>query len=409
MSARRSFVVYLYGPVLALWAASWNFRLSVLLSWSPVEPVWLATGLFVLAVAHRLTRPVVVPPGVLLPLVLVTLSFLPGAIVAGDGGYAPEKIATLLLVILPAVMGAVLLLDSREALVSWLASLAVLGVVVAVACQVVAGASPDSRLTLPTVETIATARPVGAACVVLLLAAFSSSGRLLLAAAPTVLCVVVLVHIGSRGPAVYVIVSTLLAVLVCRYFRRHRRLALLGTAAAAAAAYGYALGDGGAGGSRIIGSARDGFSDEVRGELLRSALGLGLSHPWGIGWGEFGRLSPIGVEVANSQGVAYAHNLFAEAWAEGGVVALVGMVVLVVAAGRRILAQSRTVGGALLFGTFCYWLLNAQVSSDLVGNKFLWITLAAGLVAGRSLGRDAGAGTPPGVAAPQRRMPSQSS
>ena len=93
------------------------------------------------------------------------------------------------------------------------------------------------------------------------------------------------------------------------------------------------------------------------------------------------RRTATAVEIANAQGVAYAHNAFAEAFSEGGVLALLAFGLVVVLALLRLQRLSSQPYEAVVLGTVVYWLLNAQVSSDLVGNRFMWISLACGLAA----------------------------
>jgi O-antigen ligase len=81
--------------------------------------------------------------------------------------------------------------------------------------------------------------------------------------------------------------------------------------------------------------------------------------------------------------VAYAHNAFAEAFAEGGVLALLAFAVVVVLAVGRLWRLADHPQEAIVWGTAVYWVLNAMVSSDLVGNRFMWISLACGLAAYR--------------------------
>jgi hypothetical protein len=62
-------------------------------------------------------------------------------------------------------------------------------------------------------------------------------------------------------------------------------------------------------------------------------------------------------------------------------------VVVVGLALTRLQRLSVDVTGAAVFGTAIYWLLNAQVSSDMVGNRFMWISLACGLASYADLSR----------------------
>jgi hypothetical protein len=373
---------WLYGLALAFWASSWNLRLSILMAWMPVEPMWVASFTVALCVVHRFGRPLTLSTTVAGPLLLLVLGFLPGALNSDDAGYGPTKVATMIFVILPVVLAATVLLDSPEARRGWLVAQALLGTTVAVAALASNGSHVAiERFTLDTVETISTARPIGAAVVILVLLALTSWRHNWWALPFAALNGVVLVYVGSRGPALYALLTVAIVVVVARFFTRRRARPLLIVGAVSVLAYGFALVDGGAGGLRIVSSVRTDLYDVGREQLMASAIHLGLAHPMGIGWGDFARDSPVGRELANAQGVAYAHNSFAESFSEGGILALLAFVVVVVLVLTRLWRLSEGADGALVLGTTVYWLLNAQVSSDFVGNRFMWIAIACGLAA----------------------------
>ncbi len=373
----------LYALALALWASSWNLRLSVLMAWMPVEPVWVGSAAVVLCVVHRCGQPLRVPGAVAGPVLLLVVSFLPGALLSSGVGYGPGKVASMVLVLLPVVCAAIVLLDSAEARRCWLVAQALTGGAVAVAALEFhdpAGVLEPGRFTLATVDTISSARLIGVAMVVLLLIGLTSWRRrwwaLVLAAASAM----VLVHVGSRGPFLSALISVGLVVLVGRCFARRRHQLVLVAVGASAVVFRYALQGGGSGGQRISSSLESGFTDDLRSRLLDDAIRLGAGHPLGIGWGDFAQASRPGREIAN-QGVAYPHNVFAEAFSEGGALALIGLILVIVLALVRLQRLSQDPLEAALLGTVLYWLLNAQVSSDFIGNRFMWIALACGLAA----------------------------
>lgn len=387
MSRRRRIrtAPWIYGLALAFWASSWNLRLSVLMAWMPVEPVWVASFLLALCVVHRLGQPLTIDITVLAPLLILVLGFLPGALQSDSTGYGPEKVATMIFVTLPVVLAAIVLLDTREARRGWLLAQALVGTTVAVtAVASNFGQVLSDRFTLATVDTISTARPAGAAVVILLLLALASWRHSWWALPFAALNGVVLVYVGSRGPALYALMTVVVIVVVARCFAGRRSRLLLVVLAGSGLAYGYALADGGTGGTRIVESLENDLYDETRGKLIASAIDLGQAHPMGIGWGDFAQDSRVGHELANAQGVAYAHNVFAEAFSEGGFIALLAFAVVVVVALVRLWRLSDGPQGALVLGTAVYWLLNAQVSYDFVGNRFMWIAIACGLAASSS-------------------------
>lgn len=383
---------WLYAAALVLWASSWNLRLSVLMAWMPVEPVWVGTAAVALCVVHRWGQPLRLPRAVLGPVLVLAVGFLPGALLSSGTGYGPSKVAAMLFVLLPVTCAAVVLLDSAPARRAWVSAQAVVGVVVALAAlgfHDPTRVNEPGRFTLATVDTISTARLIGVAVVVLLLLGLTSWRRRWWALVLAAVSAMVLVQVGSRGPLLAALLSVVLVVLVARGFRRRRLLLLLVAGAAGAGIFRYALADGGEGGRRIVASLGSGFADGVRARLLADAVRLGTEHPLGIGWGDFAGESSAGRAIAN-QGVAYAHNVFAEAFSEGGPPALLALVLVVLVALWRLQRLTDDPAEAVVLGTFVYWVLNAQVSNDIVGNRFLWIALACAVAAQvPSKGRDA--------------------
>jgi O-antigen ligase len=373
-----------YALALALWASSWNLRLSVLMDWSPIEPVWIGTAAVVLCAVHRCGQPLRLAGAVTGPILLLAVGFVPGALLSSGQDYGLDKLTSMTFVLFPVVLAATALLDSSEARRGWVWVQLLVGVAVAVAALEFHDPTnllEPGRFTLATVDTISSARLVGVAVVVFLLLGLGSLKRswwaLPLAAAGGA----VLVHIGSRGPVLAVLVTVVVVVLVGRCFARYRIVFVLVLLAGSVAAFRLALVAGGSGGKRIIDSLESGFSDGVRARLLNDAVRLGTAHPLGIGWGDFAQDSKVGRSIANEQLVSYAHNVFAEAFSEGGVLALLAFALVVVLALWRLQQLTSDPMEAVVLGTVLYWVLNAQVSSDFVGNRFMWIALACGVAA----------------------------
>lgn len=381
--SRRSAVTrwhpWVYAFVLAFWAASWDLRFSVLLSWMPIEPIRVASFALALCVVHRCGQPFQTRwSGAWLALTILVVGFLPGALESGSAGYAPDKVAALLLIVLPVLVASVVLLDTRAARWAWVWAQLVVGV------GVVVGAVSSShdyflepgRFSLATVNTVATGRLVGAAVVVLLLLAVTTRKHRWWALIGAAGCGMVLVQVGSRGPLLFALVAVVLVLLFARCLAGGRAGPLLAAGCVAGAAYVYALLAGGEGGQRVLGSLGNGLVDPIRGQLLSDAVEAGTAHLWGVGWGDFLDYSRTARSIANDRGVSYAHNAFAEAFSEGGVIALAAFAVFVVLAVMRLQRLTADSQDALVWGTLVYWLLNAMVSLDFVGNRFMWIALA---------------------------------
>lgn len=109
-------------------------------------------------------------------------------------------------------------------------------------------------------------------------------------------------------------------------------------------------------------------ADVSRLTYFRTAWEAGLQAPLGNGWATF-------PEAIGFAGIAYPHNIFLEFWAEAGAVATTIFVALV-ALGLRRAIQVRSFEGSLLFALLVGALVNASVSSDLVGNRLTLVLLA---------------------------------
>jgi O-antigen ligase len=110
-----------------------------------------------------------------------------------------------------------------------------------------------------------------------------------------------------------------------------------------------------------------------RDKLYTAAIDSILSSPLGIGWGNFGSLYGVGSSRI------YPHNIYLEVAVEGGVIALLTFLsvtvwALIVAFQRA--RESRLPSDLISLALYVYALVNAQLSSDLVGNRLLWVSLA---------------------------------
>jgi O-antigen ligase len=112
----------------------------------------------------------------------------------------------------------------------------------------------------------------------------------------------------------------------------------------------------------------------ARQRYTAQSIQLLATHGWlGVGTGDWGPA------VGRPTGRQYPHNLFLELWCELGLPGLAAGVLLVAwfvglvrrcrrAAGDRRLA-------ATLAALFAFWILNAQLSGDLLDNRHLWWVL----------------------------------
>lgn len=112
-------------------------------------------------------------------------------------------------------------------------------------------------------------------------------------------------------------------------------------------------------------------SVSARWTLFQSAFQLGLSHPLGIGWGNFDSRTPRLPEQ-------YPHNIVLEVWAEGGWLAALAVCVVIGLALWRI--RANLPGEAVMLGSlFLFAFLNALVSDDINGNRLLLVLAFAAI------------------------------
>ena len=109
----------------------------------------------------------------------------------------------------------------------------------------------------------------------------------------------------------------------------------------------------------------------------------------GVGFLRFPGRSDFG----DAAGKTYPHNIFLEVAVEGGWIALLAFVVFVAVCLRALVRNSVDLKGRCFLALGVYWLLVAQTSSDLNGNRMTWIALAAGLALDRINARQSAQGT----------------
>ena len=123
-----------------------------------------------------------------------------------------------------------------------------------------------------------------------------------------------------------------------------------------------------------------------RGEIYRLAMDRGLRYPvLGCGLGSF-----------VSTGWPYAHNLFLEAWSEGGIVGVL-LVLASVVSGLTAILRDAGEERAMLKGWFVLIVVAAQFSGDIFDSRAIFILPLLALASERT-------GTPAAVAA-MRRAP----
>lgn len=304
-----------------------------------------------------------------------------GATLAIGTGHGYEKVGLLATVTLLCVAAPSCFLGSARAQQWWLGGVLAMSAIMAVAVLV----APDlgvreefGRLQLEGGVTIGSSRVIGAGIVVAIVFGLSATNRRLLwwgfAAAGTA----VLVAIGSRGPFLALVVAVLLVLLLGRVFRGVRGPSFVVTAVGLVALALGITASGSQAAARILSLVTGEELDVSREYLLEQAWAGALVHPLGIGWGGFGSLAAVDRTYGDPK--IYPHNIVLEIVVEGGWLA--GLLFVVVA-GFSLVGYVRASGSpqtAALLGLGVYWLLVAQTSSDVNGNRMTWASITLGLV-----------------------------
>lgn len=294
-----------------------------------------------------------------------------------DSVYGAQKVRDLFTIALLAVAGGVLLLRTDRARQVWLGLVVGLGFVVAAAAYLLPGATvaETGRVAVEGGSAISTGRAAGAAAVVLIaLVLGRARQRWVLLATSAGLLLTVLAS-GSRGPLLSAAIAVV-AVAIIPARQRWVRVVLLG--ALVGMAY-YLVAHSTYSSDRF---ADAGLSGENRLRFWQTTWEQAQAHPLGLGWGG---LQPYIL------GRTYPHNIVLEAAGEGGLLAAGLLVaVLVVAVWAQAKAARASAVEMAMLGLLVFLLVNAMVSSDLSGNRGLWVMVGAALVSGLPRGYSSG-------------------
>lgn len=344
------------------------------------------------------------------PFLVLLLSFLPALVLSSFGPYAISKVTQMLTLTPALVLGTLVVLDSPARRLALLWVLGTLGALVAVLTL----AYPDplfemrDAVVLRGSTAIATARAIGYGVVALLcLGVLVRRVRLfaLLAAAGLT---IPLVLTGSRGPVVG-LAAAAIALTASRGQGRRWRAAIpvvgLGAVLAAALTSSFLPAAVSVRFEVFFGGPLD-PSSEARMLLSRIALDAVAAHPLGLGWGDFGAVVPGGLlaVVPGQEHIVYPHNLPLEVAAEGGGVAVVGLLLLGFAVVRTIRVRPSDPSVAASGSVLVYSFFNALFSADINGNMMVWVLCAAVLSAHPAPGRRRRTAKPPDTL-PERLVP----
>ncbi|WP_258803091.1 O-antigen ligase family protein [Pseudarthrobacter sp. NS4] len=347
----------------------------------PVDYLLLCLAIFAATMLFNLQRMVALR-GVTSPIVYFGLSIVPGFFVGLVTTYGQSKLTAFLIFFL--LLGAFAAAKEK----AWISkTLVIYFAVVSLAICLLALTFGESgaggRTILWDLNPIGIGRATGLLGTVCLTALLVSrkrniSFRILMLCGAT-LSFALTVSTGSRGPllsAGLACVVAYLSMIALDGLSRAKSSLLLGTTAVSVAAFVLLAGPENAGLVRI----QEG-GDSGRLSLLSETWRVVAEHPLGIGWGNYAR--HIHGFVSND-GILYPHNIFVEFLVEGGVFGLLGFTFLVVIGLRRAFRLCRSVRtyGLMMLALLVFSLANAQLSSDIVGNRMLWVFLAAAIIFG---------------------------
>lgn len=301
-----------------------------------------------------------------------------GTVISTGGGYSGEKISRLLSLTLIAIIAAALSVDSERDAMFFLKMLAGWSAFTSLSLLVVGENAYEGtgRLVSSQGSTISFSRAAG---YVLLYAVvwFFTTERIRLRSAVFALAVIatelfILISVASRGPLQGVLLGfgAVLSMIVLRQriggILRLASLAGLGVLGAPIA-WSMSPSDSR---DRIL-NFSSGGSANVREMFWRNTWDRVSWHPLGRGWGSWPTESGIDPQFA------YPHNIYLEIWFEAGMLALLLIVGITIAAiWRQYLRRHLSFGPATLFlGALVFWLAGAQVSGDLNSNRPLLVVM----------------------------------
>ena len=237
--------------------------------------------------------------------------------------------------------------------------------------------SSTGRVVLPGLNPIGTARACGLAVVLLITGAmlgrFTSKWQmviLFILLGPSVLATF---STSSRGPVLAAAISVVLIIVFWNpvsQSRQRLRWSFLFIGILAVVAF-LLMDENSSRLQSTDSSGRDG--------LFLVAWDAIKENPAGIGWGNYGTLFSVGWD---KDAINYPHNIFLEIAVEGGWLACLCFLIIFLIAFGNVFRGSR--GGnqaaALVFSLLVFTIVNASLSSDIVGNRLLWLAIGLALL-----------------------------
>lgn len=303
---------------------------------------------------------------------VISISALPGLLMLAPTEYGTEKSQALILLLMVALAPASFR-NSRKGTRLTLIIVSSASLLFAAFLLVYSTVTSSGRVSVLSLNPVGAARMTGIFVVTglaVVVASHLRSHLRLAVLAGAVLCAIATLITGSRGPVLSIIVSlTVVVALTLRTRHIHFRALAFGLGTMMLAMI-FVFESNMAGIARVL----DG-GDSGRSGIYSFTLDQAVANPEGAGWGGF---AGIAWRWGSQSDRIYPHNLLLEVFVEGGFIALLGFVVLLTYAawhGARSYLRSKDRVECVALSLFIYALVNAQFSSDLVGNRLLWVSL----------------------------------
>ena len=361
-----------FGPVsLAVLVYAGSIKSNSAVAWIPGDLTFIAAACVALAVAGARIGGQHATGRLAIPLLLWT-AFITGIFAASLEGYSATKVYTLFTLTLLCAVAPFYLLAQQRQRYTFLVALLVGTTVTAVQrlfFTTVAADADTNRLSFVNTNTIITAQLAGTGALVAILCAvfvpLALRHRVALFGIAAMLLYTLLAS-GSRGPFGGFVLALIVSVVFLPGFKKYRGRAIVIGGLLVGFAIRQAVQNGSDGATRILEALATGGRDENRAGLWQAAVTQINSHPLGVGWGGFDSFSP------------YPHNIFLEVAIETGWIVGAIFVSLLALAVVKLRAAATTPDIGILFALLIFALFNAMVSSDINGDRLMWVAAGVG-------------------------------
>jgi O-antigen ligase len=323
-----------------------------------------------------------IPLRALVAMLLLLASITLGFIEPATSSSASSKRVALLIAVVFVLVASALAMSRRLRVTAFFTTVVVLASVVVLAQLFL----PDplalltGRRTPMGLNSIGAARLVGAAIIIAVAAWLNTrvGARKILLTLLIVPLSASLLLAGSRGAVLGVAVALLILIFGQPGIRTRTRIAVTLLLAAGGIGILRFLQESG---SRLASTAGSG-----RWQLYRDSVEVAVTHPWGVGWGNFYRYVQLSAAAGQQGEDLYAHNIFLEFWIETGAVGSILFTIFLLVTFRAALRRPISPANLILIALSADLLVGAMLSSDIIGNRMMWATLGA-LLASTGLAR----------------------